>query len=249
MPAIIRIKKEDPSGITTPPSGNATIMVGFDVVSGIDYNDHITLKLDNGTLKRAGQWLIEDDITNSAGLPFAGNVDFNGNVTIGNSSSDNLAVSATSRFAEYATFGKGIYVQNDIVHLGDTDTKIAFSTNSINFSAGNKTHLTLTTTAIEANKDNLDIDFVIRTINSNDTFYVDAANDSVGIGTSSPGVTSILDVSSTTKGMSVPRMTTAQMNSIVGPTAGMVVYATDGGTGNGKLMIKTSASWETITSS
>ena len=249
MPAIIRIKKEDPSGITTPPSGNATLLVGYDVVSGIDYNNHITLKLDDGTLKSAGQWIIEDDITNSAGLPFAGNVDFNGNVTIGNSSSDSLAVSATSRFAEYATFGKGIYIQNDIVHLSDTDTKIAFSTDSIGFSAGNKTHLTLTTSAIEVNKDNLDIDFVIRTTNTSNIFYVDSASDNIGIGTSSPGVTSILDIASTTQGLSVPRMTTAQMNAILGPTAGMVVYATDGGSGNGKLMIRTSAAWETITSS
>ena len=249
MPAIIRIKKEDPSGITTPPSGNATIMVGFDVVSGIDYNDHITLKLDNGTLKRAGQWIIEDDITNAAGLPFAGNVDFNGNVTIGDSSTDSLMVNATSTFAEYATFNKGIYLEHDLVHLGDTDTKIAFTTNSIGFSAGNKTHLTLTTTAIEVNKDNLDIDFVIRTTNTSNMFYVDSANDNIGIGTSSPGITSILDIASTTKGLSVPRMTTAQMNSIVGPTAGMVIYTTDGGAGNGKLMIRTSAAWETITSS
>ena len=249
MPAIIRIKKEDPSGITTPPSGNATIMVGFDVVSGIDYNNHITLKLDNGTLKRAGQWIIEDDLTNATGLPFVGDVDFNGNITIGNSSTDTLMVNATSTFAEYATFNKGIYLGHDLVHLGDTDTKIAFTTNSIGFSAGNKTHLTLTTTAIEANKDNLDIDFVIRTINSSDMFYVDAANDNIGIGTSTPGTTSILDVVSTTKGISVPRMTTAQMNAILGPTAGMVVFATDGGSGNGKLMIRTSAAWETITSS
>ena len=75
MPAIIRIKKEDPSGITTPPSGNATMMVGFDVVSGVDYNNHITLKLDDGTLKRAGQWIIEDTLTNATGLPFAGRSD------------------------------------------------------------------------------------------------------------------------------------------------------------------------------
>ena len=150
---------------------------------------------------------------------------------------------------DLATFGKGIYIQNDIVHLSDTDTKIAFSTDSIGFSAGNKTHLTLTTSAIEFNKDNLDIDFVIRTTNTSNIFYVDSASDNIGIGTSSPGVTSILDIASTTQGLSVPRMTTAQMNAILGPTAGMVVYATDGGSGNGKLMIRTSAAWETITSS
>jgi len=42
-----------------------------------------------------------------------------------------------------------------------------------------------------------------------------------------PNPTSVLDVSSTTKGMLMPRMTTAQRNGIVGPANGLLVYDTD----------------------
>ena len=42
-----------------------------------------------------------------------------------------------------------------------------------------------------------------------------------------PNPTSVLDVSSTTKGMLMPRLTTVQRNSIVGPANGLLVYDTD----------------------
>ena len=48
----------------------------------------------------------------------------------------------------------------------------------------------------------------------------------VGIGTTSPNVSSMLDVSSTTKGMLTPRMTTVQRNAIITPADGLIVYDT-----------------------
>ena len=48
----------------------------------------------------------------------------------------------------------------------------------------------------------------------------------VGIGTTSPNVSSMLDVSSTTKGMLTPRMTTVQRNAITTPADGLIVYDT-----------------------
>jgi len=47
---------------------------------------------------------------------------------------------------------------------------------------------------------------------------------SVGIGTNSPGSSAMLDVSSTTKGLLVPRMTSAQRSAIVSPANGLMVY-------------------------
>jgi collagen type VII alpha len=44
---------------------------------------------------------------------------------------------------------------------------------------------------------------------------------------STPNPTSVLDVSSTTKGMLIPRLTTAQRNAIQGPANGLLVYDTD----------------------
>jgi len=50
---------------------------------------------------------------------------------------------------------------------------------------------------------------------------------SVGIGTNTLGASSILDISSTTKGVVLPRMTQAQRNAIATPVAGMAIYQTD----------------------
>ena len=43
--------------------------------------------------------------------------------------------------------------------------------------------------------------------------------------------TAILDVSSTTKGLLIPRMTLQQKNTIVHPATGLLVYQTDGDVG------------------
>jgi hypothetical protein len=49
----------------------------------------------------------------------------------------------------------------------------------------------------------------------------------VGIGTTSPGASSLLELSSNTKGVVLPRMTKTQRNAIASPVAGMVIYQTD----------------------
>ena len=66
---------------------------------------------------------------------------------------------------------------------------------------------------------------------------------SVGIGTATPNVSSLLDITSTTKGFLPPRMTTTQKNAIATPAAGLMVYDTT----LNKLCVYTTA-WETITS-
>jgi hypothetical protein len=48
----------------------------------------------------------------------------------------------------------------------------------------------------------------------------------VGIGTATPSSSAMLEVSSTTKGMLLPRMTTAQRNDITAPVKGLFVYDT-----------------------
>lgn len=52
-------------------------------------------------------------------------------------------------------------------------------------------------------------------------------NAQIGIGTISPDGSSILDVSSTSKGLLTPRMTTAQRIAITTPADGLMVYDTD----------------------
>lgn len=71
-----------------------------------------------------------------------------------------------------------------------------------------------------------------------------SSNGSVGIGTSSPSASALLDVQSTTKGVRFPNMTTTQKNAMA-DVAGMQVYDTT----LNKMCFNTGSAWETITSS
>lgn len=49
----------------------------------------------------------------------------------------------------------------------------------------------------------------------------------IGIGTSSPNPSAQLDISSTSRGLLIPRMTQAQRSAIAGPATGLLIYQTD----------------------
>lgn len=49
----------------------------------------------------------------------------------------------------------------------------------------------------------------------------------IGIGTTSPDASAVLDMTSTTQGVLIPRMTTAQRTAITSPAIGLQVYDTD----------------------
>jgi Chaperone of endosialidase/Head domain of trimeric autotransporter adhesin len=54
-----------------------------------------------------------------------------------------------------------------------------------------------------------------------------AQTNNVGIGTTTPAASALLDVSSTTKGLLAPRMTQTQRDAIATPATGLLVYQTD----------------------
>jgi hypothetical protein len=64
----------------------------------------------------------------------------------------------------------------------------------------------------------------------------------VGIGTTTPNASAIIELNSSTKGFLLPRLTLAQKNSMT-PTAGIQIYCTDCGTGPGELQIYNGTSW------
>ena len=68
-----------------------------------------------------------------------------------------------------------------------------------------------------------DIDFVSGGIQR---LLISASTGAVGINTTTPDASALLDVTSTTKGFLPPRMTTTQINAITSPAAGLVVYNT-----------------------
>jgi len=65
----------------------------------------------------------------------------------------------------------------------------------------------------------------------------------VGIGTTSPGASANLEVTSTKKGFLPQRMTTTQRDAITSPAAGLMIYNTT----TAKLNVYTTA-WEAVTS-
>jgi len=60
----------------------------------------------------------------------------------------------------------------------------------------------------------------------NANFFYDVANHNLGLGTNTPNATSILDLTSSTKGFLPPRMTTVQRDAIMSPATGLVIYNT-----------------------
>ncbi len=75
-------------------------------------------------------------------------------------------------------------------------------------------------------------------------FLTNIAFSQVGIGTTTPAATSLLDVTSTTKGFLVPRMTTTQKDAISSPATGLLIYQTDGTAG---FYYYTGSAWILIT--
>jgi hypothetical protein len=82
--------------------------------------------------------------------------------------------------------------------------------------------------------------FPIITNTSGATFATVSGN--IGIGTISPNATSILDITSTTKGFLPPRMKSSQKNAISPPATGLIVYDTD----NNRLEVYNGSTWGSL---
>ncbi|MCP4802893.1 MAG: DUF1566 domain-containing protein [Bacteroidetes bacterium] len=68
----------------------------------------------------------------------------------------------------------------------------------------------------------------------------------VGIGTTTPDASSALDITSTTKGFLMPRMTAAQRDAISAPAQGLIIFCTNCASNEGELQVKHTSSWKNI---
>ena len=75
-------------------------------------------------------------------------------------------------------------------------------------------------------------------------FHIQGSTGNVGIGTTSPAASALLDVASTSKGVLLPRMSTTQINAISSPAEGLTVYNTVLST----LCFFNGISWQKVTS-
>jgi hypothetical protein len=74
------------------------------------------------------------------------------------------------------------------------------------------------------------------------TLFVDAGNDNIGIGTSSPSTSAILEISSSSKGVMLPRVTAAAKPSATSALNGLMIYEED----THLLRIVANGEWKTV---
>lgn len=70
------------------------------------------------------------------------------------------------------------------------------------------------------------------------------SQNNIGIGTTTPNASAVLDVSSTNRGLLPPRMTALQRNAITSPANGLLVYDSD----SASLMIRSAGVWRKLNS-
>lgn len=124
------------------------------------------------------------------------------------------------------------------VNGGTSTSQIRFEVNNAAFTQEVSTDATASAYVYKSN----DASFHVWKTSSSEGMRLDS-NQNLGLGTASPGITAILDVQSTTKGVRFPNMTTAQKNAIT-PGAGTMVFDTT----LAKLCVYSGAAWQTVTS-
>jgi len=72
---------------------------------------------------------------------------------------------------------------------------------------------------------------IVITLNAYTQTNTFPSSGSAGIGTTSPNASSIIEMTSISQGILVPRMTLSQRNAISGPATGLLIYQTDSGPG------------------
>jgi len=87
-----------------------------------------------------------------------------------------------------------------------------------------------------------DNDFRVESDNDTHMLFVDAGNDNIGIGTSSPSTSAILEISSSNKGLMLPRVLSSSKPTATSALNGLMIYEED----THRLKIVADGEWHTI---
>jgi len=201
-------------GTTTPASKLHISGTGdntFKIASTATNNPYLNLTLQNASTTPYGVLEAGDGVAYRALVlnPTSGNVGIGTGTT---APAYKLDVTGTSRFTSKmiinSAFNSGLSLLN-----GSSNGQI-FNDGNLHLEAaeylwinGNSTSLT----SISAGGGNT---------------YINSGGGRVGIGTTTPVASAILDITSTTQGVLFPRLTTTQINAITSPANGLTVYNT-----------------------
>jgi len=110
-----------------------------------------------------------------------------GSTKLGETQTSIHQFTGSARFSHSITVGNGSS-SDGIYHWDDADTKIVFTDDQIDFTAGGVTLLSLdeTTQDIVIVGDGSDVDFQVKGLNDNHAIFVQGSSDNVGIGYSAP---------------------------------------------------------------
>ena len=162
-------------------------------------------------------------------------------LTVAGFSSVHLATFGSTRVAVAGSGDVGIGTTSPDVKLHVVGTSFVPTTMKLVHSQAFGTPQTLSLSSNSTGVSSLDLSFAnpfAINIGGSERMRI-AANGSVGVGTTAPDTSSIMDLSSRRQGFLPPRMTNSEMNSIGSPATGLIVYDTT----NNKVTVYNGSSW------
>jgi len=207
---------------TVSSSGDAFVKNNLIVEGSISAQEITSSIITSSIIHTSGSNIFGDESTDThtfvGDITSSGNISSSGTIT-GNSLVGTLGTAAQTNITSVGTLGSltvsgdinanGNIVGDDatditnietiecdnIVHDGDTDTKIAFTNDNITFTAGNIEMLKLVESvanAVTINEGGEDVNLRVESANNQHMLFIDASTDRVGIGIATP--TSTLQV-------------------------------------------------------
>ena len=178
----LQITHSGSAGTITNATGNLTLDVAGDITLNADggdwlfYDGSVTL----GSIQNDGSDnIIFMSNTNDKDIKFLG---------IDNSSTVTALLLDMSE-AGAATFNSSVIIPQKLIHSGDTDTYLEFTTNQIDLIVGNVATFKSSASEVIINEASADIDFRVESDNQTHMLFVDAGNGRIGINESAPDAT------------------------------------------------------------